>query len=83
MLAPLELGKVKETRLEPQVSPEEPELNPWATDSWVRHCQVCGLKIILLPRLRERTQLAQGQGGAWKKDDSSPPTDCGPPKGRY
>lgn len=35
VLAPLELGKVKETRLEPQVSPEEPELNPWAMDNWV------------------------------------------------
>lgn len=46
------------------------------------HCQVCGLKIILLPRLRERTQLAQGQGGAWKKDDSPPPHRLWAPQGQ-
>lgn len=28
------VGKSQETRLEPQVSPEEPELNPWAMDNW-------------------------------------------------
>lgn len=53
----------QETRLEFQVSLEEPELHPMGKGHLGKARRSC------YPGLdRDRTQLAQGQGAAWKKD---------------